>query len=480
MGASGAALIGKPMVALNAICLIGLLAIAIAGDQQHDVVPELEAENGILMSKLSDISGAPLNDGHFSDSELQVLRGAQALADSEVKASTAAQAVKRDKQQAIKTSSHDWQLELQADKLRQATATAQVHEANAALEHLQQEHNNDLVHGNIHLSSPMLTAPFDKRLDASKRKHSVPNRGGESLKPAKKLGGESLKPEPFDATKPPGPKSVGGSIKLRMDAVSAELLRRSARYQAEEKNEQKKLVRDQALTAHLRGKLASLVAQVAQTKARLRDTVARAKREARKHAYSLKRFKQLKSKETHHKKMVEVEAGIQRTQEAVKQQTQAFKTSQIQLKKLLERKQDLLAQGHSEEKTRVVTAHEAPRKVPREGADKALPDPLQGMSIPQHTVRQTPVPSSTLSDVQAHVTTQSLEQELAPKIQRLHSLLSGHTLQVAIQRLVTRTVNAKVKSAIQQHAKTQVQSEASILDDLRAVASHGELGAERH
>merc|ERR1711934_219931 len=137
MGASGAALIGKPMVASNAICLIGLLAIAIAGDQQHDVVPELEAENGILMSKLSDISGAPLNDGHFSDSELQVLRGAQALADSEVKASTAAQAVKRDKQQAIKTSSHDWQLELQADKLRQATASAQVHEANAALEHLQ-------------------------------------------------------------------------------------------------------------------------------------------------------------------------------------------------------------------------------------------------------------------------------------------------------------------------------------------------------
>jgi len=295
----------------------------------------------------------------------------------------------------------------------------------------------------------------------------------------KKLGGESLKPEPLmrqslqDQSLWVAASSYAWTQSLQSSCEGVHATKQRKRTNRKSSSETK-------LTAHLRGKLASLVAQVAQTKARLRDTVARAKREARKHAYSLKRFKQLKSKETHHKKMVEVEAGIQRTQEAVKQQTQAFKTSQIQLKKLLERKQDLLAQGHSEEKTRVVTAHEAPRKVPREGADKALPDPLQGMSIPQHTVRQTPVPSSTLSDVQAHVTTQSLEQELAPKIQRLHSLLSGHTLQVAIQRLVTRTVNAKVKSAIQQHAKTQVQSEASILDDLRAVASHGELGAERH
>jgi len=250
------------------------------------------------------------------------------------------------------------------------------------------------------------------------------------------------------------------------DSVSNELITEMKKWKGLSNEEGKAADDNKNTIATLETSVQSFTEKLAKAKTDLLKSQAELKRHAAKHHNADRMYKVIKQKESHHKKSKALAAKIQKQEDQLRVQKMKIASSKEQLNKSMQKKEVLddthtsaISKIHPQAQKKAKTTG-APGKVNMNPDAKAS---LQHIKKEVSNLQQgTPAVNAAVDAVSANLQQQDIEKQLAPKIAKLQTQLSGADLKQAVDQLVAATVATKVKTAFTQDPKVAKAVHAAV------------------
>jgi len=195
--------------------------------------------------------------------------------------------------------------------------------------------------------------------------------------------------------------------------------------------------------------------------------------------YDLTEFKAIKSKESHRKHVVRIQAAIRKQRAILRQQQAQTAASNERLSKYMQRKKRLgMNWAHYLRMARKATVKPPPARAAAKGPTAAVkrPSPAHAVVKSRTVAKPTAVPAThsryaafprATRAMQQAMREGRLEKELAPKVAQLRGLLSGSALQNAINHVVYQTVASKVNDVFKKNPQVRAVINRAVTDLMR-------------